>query len=99
MVTLAGTTLLLPGTPLDRAWALNPNAYQQLTSIRIIAGVLFLLLSVLLIFSAVGWFRRRRWGWILAVLIISVQVIGDLLNVLRGDWQRGTVGAILEGAL
>jgi len=99
MAALAGTTLLVPGTTLDRAWALNPGAYQQLSSMGSIAGLLFLLLSLLLIFSAVGWFHRRRWGWILAVVIISFQVIGDLVNLLRGDSQRGAVGVIVAGAL
>jgi Na+/melibiose symporter-like transporter len=99
MAALAGTTLLVPRTTLDSAWALNPSAYQQLTSIRNVAGPLFLLLSLLLIFSAVGWFRRRRWGWILAVAIISTQIIGDVVNLLRGDWQRGTVGVIVAGTL
>jgi hypothetical protein len=51
MAGLAATTLLLPGTPLDRAWSLNPTAYQQLSPLGRKVGILFLLLAVVLVLS------------------------------------------------
>jgi hypothetical protein len=48
MAGLVATTLLLPGTPLDRAWILNPTAYKQLTPLGSKIGILFLLLAILL---------------------------------------------------
>src|ERR1700752_719406 len=48
MAGLAGITLLLPGTPLDRAWILNPPAHKSLPSLGSKVGILFLLLAVLL---------------------------------------------------
>jgi hypothetical protein len=47
MAGLAATTLLLPGTPIDRAWTLNPMAYKQLSPLGSKVGILFLLLAVL----------------------------------------------------
>jgi hypothetical protein len=99
MASLAATTLLLPGTPLDRAWTLNPTAYKQLSPVGSKVGILFLLLAVALVVSGVGWFQRRLWGWRLAVAIISTQVIGDIVNLMRGDWRRGGTGIIIAGAL
>ena len=49
--------------------------------------------------AGIGWFRRRPWGWGLAVAIIAVQVLGDLVNFLRGDSIRGGIGAIIAGTL
>jgi hypothetical protein len=98
MASLAATTLLLPGTPLDRAWTLNPTAYKQLSPLGSKVGVLFLLLAVVLVASGTGWFRRRRWGWTLAVAIIATQVVGDIINLVRGDWLRGGTGIIIAGA-
>src|SRR5215467_4391241 len=72
----AGVTLLFPGTTLDRAWALNPKAHQQLASLGHLIGVAFLLLAAIFVFDAVGWFRRRRWAWRLTVVIIALQVLG-----------------------
>jgi hypothetical protein len=83
MAGLAATTLLLPGTPLDRAWILNPTAYKRLSPLGSKVGILFLLLAVLLVLSGVGWFQRRLWGWRLAVAIIATQVLGDIANLVR----------------
>jgi hypothetical protein len=99
MAGLAATTLLLPGTPLDRAWTLNPTAYQQLSPSGSKIGILFLFLAILLVLSGVGWFKRRLWGWRLAVAIIATHVLGDITNLVRGDWLHGGIGVIIAGAL
>jgi hypothetical protein len=99
MASLAGTTLLWRGTVLERMWTLNPTAYKQLVPFGASAGVLFLLLSVALAVAGTGWFKRRLWGWRLAVVIIAAQLVGDLVNVLRGDVVRGAIGVTIAGAL
>ena len=99
MASLAATTLLWRGTALDRLWVLNPTAYKQLARLGDIVGILFLVLSVALTTAAIGWFRRRLWGWKLAVVIIATQVLGDVANCLRGDLLRGGTGVIIAGAL
>jgi hypothetical protein len=99
MASLAATTLLRRGTPLDRLWSLNPTAYNQLAPLGRIVGIFFLALAAILITAEIGWFRRRLWGWRLAVVIISTQVLGDVVNCVRGDWLRGGAGVIIAGAL
>ena len=99
MASLAATTLLWRGTALDRVWALNPKAYKQLVPLGGTVGVFFLVLGAALTMAGIGWFRRRLWGWRLAVVIIAVQVLGDVFNSVRGDWLRGGTGVIIAGAL
>lgn len=99
MASLAATTLLWRSTPLDRAWTLNPTAYQQLSPLGSKVGILFLLLAVALVTAGIGWFRRRLWGWRLTVGVIGTQVIGDIVNLVRGDVLRGGTGVIIAGAL
>jgi hypothetical protein len=99
MAGLAATTLLLPGTPLDRAWILNPTAYKQLSPFGKQIGILFLFLAIVLVVSGVGWFKRRLWGWRLAVAIIATHVLGAIINLVRGDWLHGGIGVIVAGGL
>jgi hypothetical protein len=99
MASLAGTTLLWRGTALGRVWALNPTAYEQLAPLGSKVGILFLLLGAALATAGIGWFQRRLWGWRLAVVIIGTQVLGDVVNCLRGDWLRGAAGAVIAGAV
>jgi len=99
MAILAATTLLWRGTALDRVWALNPMAYKQLLPLGSTVGTFFLLLGAVLTTAGIGWFRRRLWGWKLAVTVIVVQGLGDFANCIRGDWLRGGTGVIFAGAL
>ncbi len=96
---LAATTLLWPGTILDRMWALNAAAYVRLAPLGRTVGIPFLVLAAALAVAGTGWFRRRVWGWWLAVIIIATQVVGDLVNLFMGDLIRGGVGAAFAGAL
>ena len=99
MASLAATTLLWRGTPLDRLWDLNPMAYKQLAPLGGAVGILFLLLGAALTTAGIGWFRRRLWGWRLAVVIIATQVLGDVVNCVRGDLLRGGTSVIIAGVL
>ena len=99
MASLAATTLLWRGTVLDRIWDLNPIAYKQLAPSGGTVGIFFFLLGAALTTAGIGWFRRRLWGWRLAVVIISTQVLRDVVNCVRGDWLRGGTGIIIAGAL
>ena len=99
MAALAGTTLLWRGSPLDRIWVLNPRAYAQLAPLGWPVGAMFVSLAFALGAAARGWFMRRRWGWQLTVAVIATQVLGDLVNLLRGDFVRGAVGFVIASAL
>ncbi len=99
MASLAGITLVWPDTVLDKIWVLNPRGLQQLAPFGKAVGIPFLMLSGILAAAGVGWFRRRLWGWRLSVAIIAIQVLGDLINCLRGDYLRGGVGVVIAGAL
>ncbi len=99
MASLAGATLLWRGTALDRMWTLNPRAYKELAPLGKLVGIPFLMLGVTLAVACMGWFKRRVWGWRLAVAIIATQVLGDLVNAFTGDIVRGGVGFVIVGTL
>lgn len=99
MAAFAGTTLLWPGMRLDRAWVLNPGAYKTLGTFGRLIGIPFLALSTALVLAGIGWFKRRAWGWRLAVAIIAIQLLGDGVNALEGHFVRGVAGLAIAGAL
>ena len=99
MAAYAAVTLLKPGTALDGLWALNKNGHAQLALLGKGAGFGFVVLSALLCAAAVGWFRRRRWGWLLGTTIIAINAAGDLINAATGEWLKGAVGVAIAGLL
>jgi len=96
---IAGTSLMRPGTALDRMWALNPRAYHELSPLGRSAGLLFLLLALALALTGMSWLKRRRWGWRLAVVIIGTQVLGNLVSIFLGRIVEGVLGFTIAGAL
>ena len=99
MASLAGTTLVWQGTALDRMWVLNPRAYNDLTPLGKAVGFAFILFGMILAVAAIGWFKRRLWGWRMAVGIIVAQGLGHMANVFLGRIVEGAIGAIIAGAL
>jgi len=97
--TLAGTSLRWPRTYLDDMWLLNPPAHRELAPYGPIVGLLFLLLGATLAIAAAGWFKRKAWGWWLAVAVIATQVLGDLLNAFSGRVVEGAIGVTIAGLL
>jgi hypothetical protein len=78
MATIAGITLILPGTFLDRMWALNKTGHAGLVSMGKTVGFLFPVLGLALAAAGIGWLKKRYWGWFLAVLLIGGNALGDL---------------------
>jgi hypothetical protein len=99
MASLAGITLVWPGTALSRMWVLNTAAYRQLAPLGWRIGIPFLVLGAALAAAGVGWLRRSPWAWRLALVIIAIQVTGDIFNLLRGDFVRGGTGVVIAGGL
>ena len=99
MAAYAAITLAWPGTALDALWALNKRGHEGLAELGRIAGVPFGVLSAALACAAVGWFRRRRWGWVLGVIIIGINMAGDLGQLFIGERLKGIVEVVIAGAL
>jgi hypothetical protein len=99
MAAYAAVTLLMPGTFLDALWVLNKRGHAGLILLGRGAVFPFAALSVLLGLAALGWFRRKRWGWMLGVTIIALHAAGDLINGVMGEWLKGAFGVAIAGLL
>jgi hypothetical protein len=99
MAAYAAVTLIKPGTVLDQLWVLNKTGHAQLAPLGKGAGLGSVVLSTLLCTAAIGWFRRRYWGWVLGTTIIVINAAGDLVNGAMGEWLKGAVGVAIAGLL
>jgi hypothetical protein len=99
MAACAGITLLFPTSPLDALWALNKRGHEELSSLGRLGAIPFVILSPTLALAAVGWFRRRRWGWLLGITVIAINMAGDIGQVLFGEGWKGVVGLVIAGLL
>jgi len=99
MTGLAGLSILAPESGLAAIWALKAAEYRQLLAIGPVAGIGFLLLAPLFAAASWGCFRRRRWGWGLAVAVIAINALADLARAVAAGAVEGWIGAAIAGAL
>jgi len=92
MCSLTVLLLLVPDTALDSAWRINPEGYHALHSIGAWAFPLMVAVGTGCGFAAVGLWRGRRWGSRLALLILSINLAGDLFNALERHDYRTLIG-------
>lgn len=95
----AGLSLLLPRGAFDWMWAIKPAAYQQLLVMAPWSGIGFCLLAMAMALTSVGCFRRKPWGWVLAVAIFAINGLADASRVLAGEVLEGLIGVIAAGAI
>jgi hypothetical protein len=99
MATLAAITLGWPGTFLDRAWELNQTGHAQLAPLGRVLAVPFFVLAAVALVAGIGWFKRRRWAWVIGVVGIAMNCAGDLVNMALGEFWKGAVGVVIAGLL
>ena len=92
IAVIVGISLLFPGTPLDRMWALNQPAYAAFQGMGRLSGILLLFLGSVTAAGARGLLQRRRWAWWLVIGIFAANGIGDLVSlfVTRDMFRSGS---------
>jgi len=92
MCALTTVLLLFPGTALDSLWRLNPDARRALQSIGDWSIAIMLLVGSTCLFAAIGLWRGALWGTRLAIVILAMNLIGDLINSLFRRDYRALIG-------
>ena len=99
MCALTVCLLLFPGSALDSLWRLNPDARLEFASLGDWSLVLMLTVGTACLFAAIGLWRGRPWGTWLALIILSINMLGDLTNVFVRRDYRGLIGVPVAGAM
>ena len=92
-----GFALLAPGSPLESIWLLYPARDRCLAPYKVLAELGAGAGGGLA--AACRLLRRRRWGWVLAVVIFTVNGAGDVMQLVTGHPVEGGVGVAVAGAV
>ena len=95
----ASISLLRPNNFLESMWRLNPRAHASLSSVGLFAVLLLSTVSVLCAVAAIGLWRGSRLGYLLAVVLIAINLLGSVTNVLLGTEPRAIVGVPIAAAI
>jgi hypothetical protein len=91
--------LLFPGGALDPIWRLNPDAQVAFQQIGRLSILLMVVVCSACAVAAIGLATRARWGVPLALGILSVNLVGDLLNAFVRHDLRTLIGLPIGGAM
>ena len=91
MTAFAGASLAIPHGPLARIWRAKPDVYEQLLALGPLVAMGFFALSALMALTVFGVWRRRRWGWMLAVGIFIVNALADAARAIADREWNGLV--------
>ena len=95
----AGASLLDPGGFLEPMWRLNPRARVGLAGMGAWGIGLMGVVSATCAVAAIGMWRGRRWGHVLAIGGIGANLIGDAVNVALGTEPRAVFGIPIAAAI
>jgi len=99
MCVLTIALLLFPGTPLDGLWRVNPDAHAAFQSIGGWSIAIMLTVGTACLFAAIGLWRGALWGTQMAIIILIVNMIGDLSNALVNYDYRTLIGLPIVAAM
>ncbi len=88
-----------PGSELEVIWKLYPARRSLLMPYRFWLGPGFLMLAIVMVSASIGCFRGRIWGWWLAMVIFSINGLGDVAQILIGHFLEGGIGVAAAGAI
>ena len=96
---VAGVSLLVPSSFFETMWRINPRGHEGLLRIGLWAVVLLFAASIACAAAALGLWRKARWGHALAVTLITINLLSDIANAVRGTEPRAIVGVPIALAL
>jgi hypothetical protein len=99
MCALTIVLLLFPGTPLDAAWRLNPEAHHSFQTLGILSVLIMAIVGSSCAAASIGLIRGAPWGRTVALIVLAINLVGDAVNaVFRHDY-RALIGIPVGGAL
>ena len=99
IVLMAGLSLLMPETFWRQIWFIKKDEYHQMLPDRILIGCGFSLLALIMAFAAIGWFRKKRWAWILTIGIFLINGLSDGVRLIMDSYVEGIIGVFVSAVV
>jgi hypothetical protein len=99
MASLSAFMLLFPGSFLDSLWRVNPRAHEGFAVLGLWAVLRMVAVASACATAAFGLWRCVRSGYITALVILSVNLLGDIMNASIGHDWRTLIGLPISGAM
>ena len=99
MASITALMLLFPRSVLEPFWRLNPRANEGFAAMGVWAVLVMAVVATACATAAVGLWHSARWGYITAVVVLSINLLGDTMNAfIAHDW-RTLIGLPIGGAM
>jgi hypothetical protein len=92
-------TLVVPDGPLEFVWVAKQNEFAELLAHRAISVPGFLLLFIACTAAAIGCLLRYRWGWWLALTLISINLLASVIRLADEPSIGLALGAVIAALL
>lgn len=92
ITVVAAISLLLPNGFLEPIWRLNPRGRAGLGAIGAWAVVLFVVVGCACAVAAIGLWRGARWGYVAAIIVLSINLLADIINVVSRIEPGAAIG-------
>src|SRR5438045_3616481 len=99
MCALTIVLLIFPGTMLDSLWRLNPEAHAAFQTNDWLSILLMAIVGTACGLAAIGLARNTTWGYWLGIVVLAVNLVGDLTNALFRRDLRTLIGVPIAWAL
>jgi hypothetical protein len=99
IAALASFTMFVTETVLASIWTTKERSYHQLLQHKVPVGLGFAALAVILALAAAGWARHKRWGWLLGVLILAVNLLSDTVRLIASRQPADLLAVAIGGAI
>ena len=99
MCALTIVLLIFPDTRLDSLWRLNPEAHAAFESLGWLSILLMATVGTACGLAAIGLAKNTTWGCWLGIVVLTVNLVGDLTNALLRHDLRTLFGVPIAGVL
>jgi hypothetical protein len=96
---LALASLAAPGGVLDTIWRVNPRGHDAFLRMGAWAYPLLGTVCLACAATAYGMLAGKKWGYRAAIVMLLVNLVGDLLNILTGNEPRAVIGVPIVALL